>query len=62
MGKEFERLSANGEKIGEQPRTVFVELAQAEVEVVDTSCGIEEEGHHVEDNPPTATVVVSQNR
>jgi hypothetical protein len=64
MGKEFERLSLSGEKVGEQSsnKAAFIELAKTQTEVDDTSCGVEEEGHQSGDEgqlSPTSSAATS---
>jgi AAA family ATP:ADP antiporter len=58
MGKEFERLTAADEKVGETPvvaAQAMQELSQAQNDEEDTSCGLDEEGQTYSDLPDAET-------
>eukprot|EP01038_Epipyxis_sp_PR26KG_P011015 gene11015-14794_t len=45
MGKQFDELAHNGEKVGEPSKALAAQLAAMQSQQEDTSCGYDEEGH-----------------
>lgn len=51
MGKQFEELSARGEKVGEASKVLVDQLAAMQADEEDTSCGYAEEGQDPAETP-----------
>lgn len=60
MGKQFEDLSAKGEKVGEPSKVLVEKLAALQAEEEDTSCGFAEEGQDAAETPDPSKATESK--